>query len=90
MARAGCKALSIAFCSVVAGPPLEGERPSFPFAPVTHLLPDRREAKAYRTPTEHRGECIDAGRAWIPPAQASTAVFRLKQAPLWEFRLAGF
>lgn len=33
--------------SLVAGPPPEGERPPFSFAPVTYLLPDRCEAKAY-------------------------------------------
>jgi hypothetical protein len=57
--------------SLVAGPPLEGERPSFSFAPVAHLLPDRCEAKAYWTSTEYRGKCMDADRAWMPPAQAS-------------------
>lgn len=82
-AIAGGNPMSVTFRPVVAGPPLEGECPSFSFAPVTHLLPDRREAKAYRTAPEHRGECTDADRA-------STAVLRSEQTPLWEFRLAGF
>ena len=38
--------VSSLFCSPVAGPPPEGECPTFSFAPVPDLLPNRREAEA--------------------------------------------
>lgn len=47
LAIAVCNVMSITSHSLVAGPPLEGERPSFSFALVTNLLPDRYKAKAY-------------------------------------------
>ncbi|ERE89641.1 LETM1 domain-containing protein LETM2 [Cricetulus griseus] len=46
--------LSQQLSEAMAGPPPEGECPSFSFAPVTNLLPNRCEAKAHRTTTKYR------------------------------------
>lgn len=59
--HAGILSCVILFPFPVAGPPPEGECPSFSVASVTNLLPDRCEAKANRDTTKWGGEYPGCG-----------------------------